>query len=76
MTNGAPVYVKIDAYKEVLEVMGLVKHRLNDARDTLNKIRELKTQEDRALEAWGSALDEVERKIETMDKELFEPEGM
>ena len=76
MTNGAPVFVRIDEYKDVLEIMGLIKNKLNEARDTLGKINELKNEEDSELEIWDSTLEEIEKKVEQIDKELFEPEAL
>ena len=76
MTNGAPVFVRIDEYKDVLEIMGLIKDKLNEARDTLGKINELKNEEDSELEIWNTTLEDIEKKIEQIDKELFEPEAL
>ena len=67
------VFVKIDHYKDVLNTVGLVKEKLNDAKSTLAKIRELKQQEDSELETWDSKLSEIEDKIEGIDNILFEP---
>ena len=71
-----PVFVKIDAYKDVLDVMGLVKGKLQEARNILNKLNDLKRQEDANLDAWRTALDGVEKRIERIDEALFQPEEM
>ena len=42
----AQVFVKIDEYKDVLRTIGLIKSRINDAKNTLQKVKELKSQED------------------------------
>ncbi len=76
MENGMPVFVKIDEYKDILEIMGLIKSKLEQARAVLNKIIETKNQEDNELNAWQHDLDEVEKKIALIDGTLFEPEGM
>jgi len=72
----AQVFVKIDEYKDVLRTVGLIKSKLNDAKTTLQKVKELKSQEDAELEGWGSKLGEIEGKIEGIDKILFEPGSM
>ncbi len=69
----AQVFVKIDEYKDVLRTIGLIKSKLNDAKDTLQKVKELKSQEDAELENWETKLGEIEGKIEGIDKTLFEP---
>jgi predicted nucleic acid-binding Zn-ribbon protein len=72
----AQVFVKIDEYKDVLRTIGLMKSKLNDAKDTLQKIKELKGQEDTELENWDNKLVEIENKIEGIDNVLFEPSSI
>ncbi|MBW2980232.1 hypothetical protein KY360_02340 [Candidatus Woesearchaeota archaeon] len=74
--SGSPVFVKIDEYKDVLEVVGIIKDKIEDARNTLGKINELKNEEDSQLEVWNSKLEEIEKKIEFIDKSLFQPESL
>lgn len=70
---GSPVFVKIDEYKDVLEVMGLIKDKIEDARSTLGRINELKNEEDSELELWNSRLEDIEKKLEFIDRSLFQP---
>ena len=72
----AQVFVKIDSYKDVLRTVGLIKDRLNEAKGTLNKVKELKAKEDLELEGWDSKLSEIESKIEGIDHILFEPSAL
>ncbi len=71
----APVFIKIDDYKDVLDVLDLIKDRLAEAKRTLADINELKNDEDAELELWSSTLNEIERKVEGIDRTLFEPES-
>lgn len=71
-----PVFVKIEDYKDVIDIMELIKNKVNEANSILEKIRELKSQEDAELELWNSNLEDVERKIAYIDKTLFEPENI
>jgi hypothetical protein len=71
-----PVFVKIEDYKDVIDIMELVKSKVNEANDILEKIRQLKAQEDAELELWNSNLEDVERKIAYIDRTLFEPENI
>ncbi|MBI2128690.1 hypothetical protein HYU07_00475 [Candidatus Woesearchaeota archaeon] len=73
---GMPVYVKIDEYKDVLDLLKIIRARLEEAKETLSRINELKNNEDSELEGWGSDIDEVERKIDFIDRTLFEPERL
>ncbi len=74
-TEEAPVFVKIEDYKDIIDVLGLIKDRLAEAKRTLADINELKNDEDAELELWGSTLNEIEKKIEDIDRTLFEPES-
>ena len=68
-----PIYVKINEYKEVLEILGVIKDKISEAKEVLGKINELRNEEDAELELWHSGLDEVERKVEFVDRTLFQP---
>jgi len=60
-TGEAPVFVKIDDYKDILDVLDLIKDRLGEAKRTLADINELKNDEDAELELWNSTLYEIEK---------------
>jgi len=68
-----PVFVKVDEYQDVLDVMNMIKNKLEDAKETLNRINELKNEEDAELELWRTGVEELERKMSFIDKALFEP---
>lgn len=74
--GNAPVYVKIEEYKDVLHVLGLIKTKLNEAKNTINKINELKNEENAELEVWNVTLDEIEKRTDQIDRILFEPESV
>jgi len=68
-----PVFVRIDEYKDVLDVMNMVRNKLEEAKATITKINELKNEEDSELELWRTGVEEIERKIAFVDKILFQP---
>lgn len=72
----ASVFVKIDEYKDVLDIIGMIRNKLENAKKTLGKIGELKNSEDSELESWSNALNDIERKVDFIDKALFEPETL
>jgi hypothetical protein len=74
MEQKAPVFVKIEDYKDITEIMTLVKEKLDQARFLLNKINELKRQEDAELNNWTRELDEVTKRVYEIDRMLLEPE--
>jgi chromosome segregation ATPase len=64
------VYVKIEAYKDMIDVLSLTKSKLRQARDILERIAELKAKEDERLDTWLKELDDVEAKLEDIDRRL------
>ncbi|MCH8067249.1 MAG: hypothetical protein IIC69_01570 [Nanoarchaeota archaeon] len=74
-TGEAPVFVKMDDYKDILDVLDLIKDRLGEAKRTLADINELKNDEDAELELWSSTLNEIENKLDDINRTLFEPES-
>ncbi|HLP79036.1 MAG TPA: hypothetical protein VK158_00205 [Acidobacteriota bacterium] len=68
-----PVYVRIDEYKEVLDLIGQLKSKLADAKNTIDQIHQLKAEEDAELESWKVGLADVEAKIAHLDQSLFQP---
>ena len=76
MERQTPVFVKIEEYKDVLDVMELIKNKLIEAKNTIAEVNDLKNKEDAELEEWNTELADVEKKIEYMDKTLFEPQNI
>ncbi|MBD3310472.1 hypothetical protein GF351_04590 [Candidatus Woesearchaeota archaeon] len=74
MPEGMPVFIKIEEYKDVLDVIALIKSKLAEARNSLEKIESLKAEEDSAIDSWKAQLDGVQDKIDFIDNSLFEPE--
>ncbi len=71
--TGMPVFVRIDEYKDVLEVLNLLNAKLVKAREIIEKINGLKAEEDAELEMWQKELGDVEKKMEFMNHTLVEP---
>ncbi|MBW2973237.1 hypothetical protein KY346_02500 [Candidatus Woesearchaeota archaeon] len=74
MEQKAPVFVKIEDYKDITEIMALIKEKLDQARFLLSKINEIKKQEDSEIENWTKELEEVTRRIYEIDQALLKPE--
>ena len=71
-----PLFVKIHAYKDVLDLVNSIKSKLDDARRTLSKVTDLKNEENAELELWQSTIEEIEQKVDGMDKALFEQDAL
>jgi hypothetical protein len=73
MDGKAPVFVKIDEYKDIMDIMTLMREKLRQAKFLLDKVAELKAQEDQELATWSKELEDVEARVSSIDKSLFEP---
>lgn len=69
----APVFVKIDEYKDIVDIMVLMREKLRQAKFLLDKIAELKAQEDAELATWAKELEDVEARVSSIDKSMSEP---
>ena len=69
-----PVFVKVDEYDEVLNLVKLIRKKIDESKETLLKINELKNEEEHQLEMWQNNLAEVEKKIDFIEHSLNEPE--
>jgi len=73
MDEKAPVFVKIEEYKDIVDIMTLIREKLRQAKFLLDKIAELKAQEDSELSTWAKELEDVESRMSSIDKALLEP---
>lgn len=69
----APVYVKLDEYKQLVELVDIAKERVNEARKILEQVEKIKQQEDQEIITWNREIKEVIKKIEEIDRILIEP---
>ena len=69
-----PVFVKINDYKEVLNVVDVMKQKLRETTQTLEKIKQLKNEEDKELQEWDRNISEISRRIAFIDSAFFENE--
>ena len=73
--HGAPIFVKVDEYKDVLETMQHIKAKVEEAKEALARINELKHEEDQELQMWDNDFIEIERKISELETEVFSPDA-
>lgn len=70
----APVFVKIEEYKDITDIMTLMREKIHQAKTMLDKIAELKAQEDQELATWAREIEDVETRVQQIDRTLFEPQ--
>jgi hypothetical protein len=69
-----PVFVKINDYKEVLDTVDVMKQKLKETTRTLDKIKELKAEEDREIQEWEKNVTDIARRLSFIDSAFFENE--
>jgi len=72
--DGKSVFVKIDHYKELLDIMDFVKLKIQEAEREIEKLRSLRAKEDEEIDAWAEKLDDIKRKIAGLYSQVFAPE--
>lgn len=60
----APIFVKIEDYKNITSLIESIKSKIDEARNLLIKVNELKGKEEMEIGICSNNLEEVERKIE------------
>ncbi|HLC33286.1 MAG TPA: hypothetical protein VJJ82_05650 [Candidatus Nanoarchaeia archaeon] len=70
METKAPVFVKIEAYKDIMDITALMREKVKQAKFLLDKIADLKAQEDAQLATWAKELESVEGSIASIDRSL------
>ena len=73
--TGAPIFVKVDEYKEMLEVLEMIKGKVSEIRQTLGNINSMRDQENAEVATWSNTISDIEKKIDEIDKLMFEPEN-
>ena len=74
--GNAQIFVRIEDYRGVLSMLEHIKDKLAEARGTLEKLKDLRKEEDAEFEQWEGALGEIGKRVDTIDRELLEPDGM
>ena len=69
-----PIFVRVDEYDDVLNLVRIIRKKLDEAKETLLKVNELKNEEDHQIEMWQSTLAEIAKKIDFINHSLNEPE--
>ena len=66
------VFVRLDKYRELYDLLGQIRTKLGDAKQILKKVKELKSQEDSELESWQNELASVEQKLSEIHDAMSE----
>lgn len=65
------VFIKLERFEESLDLFGDMKKQLAEAEKLLNKIKEVKEQENDELISWTTKMESMKNQIEKIDKNIF-----
>lgn len=74
MTKSLPVYVKLEQYRELLEIVKVLANKISRAEETISRINDLKEKEDAEVVAWQENLDEVKKRVRSISTTLMDNE--
>ena len=68
----APVFVKIEKYREIEETISQIKAKIQEAQDILNKIQQLKAEEEHEIATWKGDINDVEEKVRVIERSIMQ----
>ncbi|MBI2130737.1 hypothetical protein HYU10_03125 [Candidatus Woesearchaeota archaeon] len=71
--QGNAVFVKINEYKEIMDVIELIRGKVKESKDTINALNELKNKEDAEIQRWAQTFIEIEQKVDDIDSLMTQP---
>ena len=74
MAKNMPVFIKVERYEDISKTITKIRQMLKDAKDSLDKISNLRGQEEREIEEWNAELEAVEERLTTIEETLLHPE--
>lgn len=74
MERKNPVFVKIEEYRDLVDILNLVRDKMKRARFLMDRVDHIKKQEDSQIGALNNELSEIERKLSKIDSSLFKSE--
>ena len=74
MAKNMPVFIKVERYEDISKTITKIRQMLKDAKGSLDKISNLRGQEEREIEEWNAELEAVEERLATIEETLLHPE--
>jgi len=68
----APVFVKIEEFKELTRVLKTIDSKLKDVEKSVAEIKSLREKEAEQINEWDSGIDDIKSKLVEINNELFQ----
>ena len=73
MTDSAPLFIKLEDYKDIIDLVTLLRAKITECKGILARIAAAKAEEDAELDRWAAELDEMGKRLELIDRSLLRP---
>jgi len=70
--ENVPIYVKIDKYKELMDVLRAINAKMMQVDKTMEKISQLKAEEDVQLKNWNDSLADIKDRMNHINQAMYE----
>jgi hypothetical protein len=70
MNESNPVFIKIDKYKEITDIIKVIEKKISDAKSLMSQIDDIKSKEDDELMHWEKSIDELTSRLEHLKERL------
>jgi len=67
-----PLFVKIEQYKELTDVLDQIDAKIKEATTQLEKLEKLKANEDAQFDAWKANLNDLKERSHELHENLFQ----
>ncbi len=72
MEKDKAVFVRLDEFKDILDIVALTRQKLDELKGVLGRIEEAKAREDASLEGWRTMLKDIEGRLEGVQAKLVQ----
>lgn len=66
----APVFVKIEKYREVEDTIAQIKAKIEEAKSTLEQLNQIKAEEEHEMQNWHDEISKIESKVNTVEQSM------
>ena len=66
------VFIKLNEYKDSLSLFEQLKEKIEEAKETVNKIESLKEEENTEIDLWNNSIKEIEKKVNHIDSLMID----
>ncbi len=70
MEDKSKIFVKIEDYKDIKDILDLMKGKIKEAKEVLDNIYEIKSKEDEMIAKWNSNIKEVDERVDSISRSL------